>query len=73
MGVAELIAAIDLMSWNLDRVVDMITKKKNNKKQQQQKVVESSRKHTQFEEREENGYNTNNKVVLQNLQSRGLD
>ncbi len=56
MGVAELIAAIDLMSWNLDRVVDLITKKnkKNKKKQQQQqKVVESSRKHTQFEEREE--------------------
>ncbi len=55
MGVAELIAAIDLMSWNLDRVVDLITKKKKNKKkqQQQQKVVESSRKHTQFEEREE--------------------
>jgi len=55
VGVAELIAAIDLMSWNLDRVVDLITKKKKNKKkqQQQQKVVESSRKHTQFEEREE--------------------
>lgn len=54
MGVAELIAAIDLMSWNLVRVVDLITKnKKNKKKQQQQKVVESSRKHTQFEEREE--------------------
>jgi transaldolase len=48
------------MSWNLDRVVDLITKNKKNKKkqqqqqqQQQQKVVESSRKHTQFEEREE--------------------
>lgn len=60
--------------WNLDQVVDFITKKnKNKKRQQQQKVVESSRKHAQFEEREENGYNTNNKVVLQNLQSRGLD
>ncbi len=55
VGVAELIAAIDLMSWNLDWVVDLITKKNKNKKnqQQQQKVVESSRKHTQFEEREE--------------------
>lgn len=53
MGVAELIAAIDLMSWNLDRVVDLITKNKKNKKKQKQKVVESSRKHTQFEEREE--------------------
>ncbi len=31
----------------------MITKKNKNKKKQQQKVVESSRKHTQFEEREE--------------------
>jgi hypothetical protein len=53
VGVAELIAAIDLMSWNLDRVVDLITKNKKNKKNKKQKVVESSRKHTQFEEREE--------------------
>jgi hypothetical protein len=45
VGVAELIAAVNLKSWNLDRVVDLITKKNKNKKQQQ-KVVESSRKHT---------------------------
>jgi hypothetical protein len=48
VGVAELIAAIDLLSWNLDRVVDLITKNTNNNtnNNKQQKVVESSRKHT---------------------------